>query len=468
MILLLQAGPLLLLLALLLSGRASPVQAVLAALAAAVPAVLLSLPPRIAATPFLLDETLRGAFLAAKPIGVVVGGLLFHAAVSHGAEVTPRAPDARRIFAATLLAGAFLEGVTGFAVGAVFALSALRGMGIGGPVAGAMALLSLSLVPWGGLGPGTALGAALIGLPAQDVAAATAWPNAVWLMVLAPLLWRLCAAAGVAVDAREKLAQLGIMAVVAGLLILSHAMLPFEVAGLVAAGMPLLVVLWALDPPGDAAGWRSALRRLAPYLGLTAALLVARSIPGAPGWQPFADLPGFAITHVAVVLWLVSAVLLMRRTEGGAAAIAAFRRARNPVIAMLLYVVLARWMAGAGIAGALAQAAADALGPGAPYAVPVLGLVSGIVTGSNVGSNAALMPVQAALGVAAGLPTLLAPALHNFSGAAGAGMSFAVTALICGLLADGTRPAQIWRLLAPSLLAVLVIGWAGVALLARP
>jgi lactate permease len=74
-----------------------------------------------------------------------------------------------------------------------------------------------------------------------------------------------------------------------------------------------------------------------------------------------------------------------------------------------------------------------------------------MVTGSNVGSNAALMPVQAALGQAAGLPPLLAPSLHNFAGSAGAGMSFAVTAMVSGLLGDGTRPAQIWRLLAPSL-----------------
>jgi lactate permease len=70
--------------------------------------------------------------------------------------------------------------------------------------------------------------------------------------------------------------------------------------------------------------------------------------------------------------------------------------------------------------------------------------------------------VQHALGIAAGMPPLHAPALHNFSGAAGAGMSFAVTALICGLLADGTRPAQLWRLLAPSLAAVLLIGWISV------
>ena len=131
----------------------------------------------------------------------------------------------------------------------------------------------------------------------------------------------------------------------------------------------------------------------------------------------------------------------------------------------MLYVLLARWMAGSGATGALAQAAAAALGEAAPYAVPPLGLVAGLVTGSNVGSNAALMPVQKALGLAAGLPPLLAPAVHNFAGAAGAGMSVGVTALICGLLGDGTRPAQVWRLLLPSMAAVLLAGWAAMVLL---
>jgi lactate permease len=73
------------------------------------------------------------------------------------------------------------------------------------------------------------------------------------------------------------------------------------------------------------------------------------------------------------------------------------------------------------------------------------------------------MPVQQALGVAAGMPEMVAPAVHNFVGSAGAGVSFVVTALICGLLADGTRPAQLWRLLLPSIAAVLAIGWISVA-----
>ncbi|MGG5818109.1 hypothetical protein [Falsiroseomonas sp. HW251] len=463
MILLLQAAPLVLLLGLLLSGRAGPVPAVLAALAAAVPAVLASVPAADAAG-LLANEALRGAFLALKPIGVVAGGLLFHAAVTQETAAAPTRPDPRRIFIATMLAGAFLESVTGFAVGAVFALSSLRAMGLGGAPAGTMALLSLTLVPWGALGPGTALGAALVGLPAQQIAAATALPNAAWILLLAPLLWRLSALAGVPVPANERLVQAAALLAMAVLLVVLHGVLPFEVIGVVAPGLPLLVLLWRLDPPRGGKGWRRAGALLGPYLGLTAALLAAQSWTAAPAWAPFPELPGLPITHVAVVLWLVAGLLLLRRPDGAAAARQALERARKPAIAMLLYVVLARWLSGSGIAASLAEALAGALGPAAPYAVPVLGLTAGIVTGSNVGSASALMPVQQALGQAAGMPALLAPSLHNFAGSAGAGMSFAVTAMICGLLADGTRPVRLWRLLWPSMLAVVALGWIAVAM----
>ena len=461
MILLLQAAPLILLVGLLVSGRAGPVPAVLAALAAALPGALLSLPAGVAPAAFLAEETARGAFLALKPIAVVAGGMLFHAAVTRDAGTSAHAPaSARRVFVATLLAGTFLESVTGFAVGAVFALSALRGMGLGGAPAGAMALLALTLVPWGGLGPGTALGAALTGLPAQDIAAGTAWATAIWLPLLGPVLWRLCTAAGIAVPAAEKLVQVLVLCVVAALLLQSHRLFPFEAAGIIATGLPLLAMLWWQDPPRGAEGWRRAAATLAPYAGLTVALLAARGWSGAPAWAPYPDLPAFPLSHVAIVLWLVAAGLLALRADGAARAVAALRRAQRPVVVMLLYVVLARWMVGSGMAGNLAEAAAGALGPLTPFALPVLGLATGIVTGSNVGSNAALMPVQAALGAAAGLPAILAPSLHNFAGSAGAGMSFAVTALICGLLADGTRPPAIWRLLLPSMALVVLVGWA--------
>jgi lactate permease len=466
MILLLQAAPLLVLVGLLVSGRAGPVPAVCAALAAALPAALASLPGDAAALPFLAEQALRGAYLALKPIAVVAGGLLLHAAVSRDRPPASGAPEPRRIFVACILLGGFLECVTGFGVGAVFAVAALRGMGLPSVPAGALALLSNFLVPWGGLGPGTALAAALTGIPGQALAMATAFPAAAWILLLGPVVWRCCAAAGIAVPGREKAAQTALLTVVAALLLLSHLLFPFEVAGILATGLPLLFALWRLDPPRGAEGWRRAGAAMAPFAGLTLAILAARAIPQPAEWRPFPDLPGFAATHVAVVLWIYALALLACRGGFAARAKAALARARRPATAMLLYVVLARWMAGSGAAASLAQAASGALGPLAPYAIPPLAVASGMVTGSNVASNAALGPIQQALGRASGLPEMLAPALHNFGGSAGAGMSFAVAAMVCGLLGDGTRPPQLWRLVWPALLGAVVVGW--VAVMAWP
>ncbi|MFC7474303.1 hypothetical protein ACFQS7_08060 [Dankookia sp. GCM10030260] len=464
MTLLFQAMPLVLLLGLLGSGRAGPVGACLAALLAALPAVLVSLPDAAALPGFLAEQARRGLFLGLQPVAVVAGGLLFHAVATRGAAEAPLPPSPARVFAATLPMGVFLESCTGFAVGTVFALSALRRMGIGGAAAGALALQALVMVPWGGLGPGTALGAALTGLPAQALSMAAAWLTAAWLLLLAPLLWSLQARAGVPVPVRERLAQLAMLAALAGLLLAAAAWLPFELAGILASGPVMLWALWRADPPRDL---RAALGRAAPYLVLLACLLAARLWPGAPAWHPFPDYPGLPVTHVAVVLWLVAGGLLLARPDGAARVRAALVKARQPAVALLLYVMLGRLLAGSGAAAGLAEAAAAALGPLAPLAVAPIALLSGVVTGSNVGSNAALMPVQAALGAAAGLPPILAPAIQNFAGAASVQASLGVTALVCGLLADGTRPAQLWRLLLPSMLAVLVLGWAGTWLLLR-
>jgi lactate permease len=466
MILALQALPLVLLIGLLFSGRVAPVPAVVAALAAAIPAAFVSLPSHIALPGFLAEQILRGAYLALQPMGVVLAGLLFYAAVSSD-DITRQATpaSARRVFIATLLAGCFLESVTGFGVGAIFALASLRSMGVIGAPAGAMALLALCLIPWGGLGPGTLLGAALIGQPVQEVARITALLNALWLLALGPVLWRLCSVAGIAVSPAEKRTQMSYLLAVAALLFGCHWLLPFEVIGVIATGLPLVFALWRLDPPQDGAAWRKALARLAPYALLTVALLAARAVPNPPAWQPFADLPAFPVTHVSLVLAAVATALLARRAGALSLAERAVRRGARPALIMLLYVLFARWMGESGATAALARETAAALGVLAPYAVPPLGLMAGIVTGTNVGSNAAVMPVQYKLGLAAGLPPLLAPGVHNFVGAAGAGMSFAVTGMICGLLADGTKPLQLWRLLWPSLAAVLLLGWGAMAIL---
>ena len=292
------------------------------------------------------------------------------------------------------------------------------------------------------MGPGTALGAALVGAPAQEIAALTALPNAAWLLALGPVCWRLCAAAGVAVPGDERLAQMAMLLAMAAILVVGHWLLPFEVLGILAAGAPLLFALWRADPPRDgAAGWARAMRALAPY---------AAADRGVAGCACGARAAGLAALCRAARL---SGHACRDRAAGGLGGAARHQRRADPPgrgrtaprcrDRRWCCCCMCCWRAGwpaAARPGALAQAAAEALGAAAPYAVPPLGLVAGMVTGSNVGSNAALMPVQKALGLAAGLPPLLAPSVHNFAGAAGAGMSVGVTALICGLLRGRHAP----------------------------
>lgn len=462
MTLALQAAPLVLLLALLASGRASPLSACGVALLAAIPAIAVTIPEGATVAGTLLRESPRAAFLALQPIAVVAGGLLFHAAVVQARDDAPREATPARVFAVAMPMGIFLESVTGFAVGAVFALSALRGMRIGGAVAIALAVQSQVMVPWGALGPGSALGAVLAGVPAQEMVALVAWPNAAWILALAPVLWWLQARAGLPVPPREKAMQALMLAVLAGLLIALHAVLPFETVGLVASGVVAVWALWRSDPPRDL---RSALEASWPYLLLTFCLLAARLAPHPPAFRPFPELPGIPLTHVAVVLWIVAFGLLAMHSDGWSRAATALRRAQRPAAAMLLYVLLGRWLAGSGVAQALAQALIEGKGALAAYAMVPMGFLGGFITGSNVGGNAALMPIQVALGRELGLPTLLAPALHNFAGGAGAGMSIAATAMLCALLADGTRPVQVWRLMLPSMALILVMGTLALILL---
>lgn len=462
MILALQAAPLLLLAALLLSGRAGPVVPALAALLAAVLAAAATLPEVSALPGFLAAESLRGAWLAALPVALVSGGLLFQAAAA------PRAPDtaptdARRVFAASVLFGGFAESVMGFGAGAVFALGALRAMGLRGAPLGGLAAMALTLVPWGGFGPGLLVSSALSGIPGPVLSRDTAWIVALWFPTIGPVFWWLCRAAGLAVPGRVKAEQTAYLCAVSLLLLAANQALPFEAAGVFALGPVLVVALWRIEPRRDAGALWDGAKAASPWLLLLAALLAARLWPDPPRLSPFEGLPSLAVTHVSVVLWGVSLALLLARPGGASAAGRALRRAARPAFVLLLYVLMARLMAASGAAADLARAVAAALGPAAPYALPPLAFVSGLVTGSNVASNAALLPVQAGIAEASGLPLRVAVAIHNAAGGLGAGTSFAVLALISGLLADGTRPRAIWRHLLPMALPMLAICWLAVA-----
>lgn len=450
MLIFLQAAPLLVLVVVLAARHGGPAAPVLAALALAVPAAAASLGAGVALLPFLFAETLRGAWLAATPVAITLAGLLFHEAVTAPGEAAQAdaAPRSHaRLFTAVFLLGPFFETVTGFGIGVVFSLSALGRLGVSGPAAAALSLLSQVLIPWGALGPGTLLGAALAGVDLRAFGAWTAAASALWLMLLLPLFWRLSAEAGLGGTSRDRAEDALTMAALSALLVAANLVATVEVAGLIALAPPMLLRLWR-EGGGlpDARARRAAL----PYVGLAALLLVTRLVPpvaaaltGALLLRPWPDLPAIAPLHnPATMLAAVAAVTLAARGGGWRGAVVrTATRARLPALLMLLYVVLARWLGASGAAASLAAALAGAAGPGVlPFVTPVLGAAGGFFTGTNVASNAILMPIQSALAGKQGFPPAFLPALQNFAGSAFcilAPMRIAATAALAGGGATG-------------------------------
>lgn len=452
MLLALQAAPLVVLIIVLARGRGGPLAPVAAALALAIPAAAASLQAGTALLSFLGIEALRGAWLALAPAAITAGGLVFHEAVS-GAEAG-RAEDGprshARLFTAVFLLGPFFETVTGFGIGVVFALSAMRRLNVPPPAAASLALLSQVLIPWGALGPGTLLGAALAGVDLRAFGAWTSAASAVWLLLLLPLFWRLSAEAGLTGSARERLADAATMVLLAALLVGANLVATVEIAGLVALSPPLLARLWAEQGGADASARRAAL----PYVALALLLLATRLVPplsaaltGVAVLRPFPELPGIALLHhPATMMLAVALAVLAGQREPGRALARAAARARMPVLLMLLYVVLARWLGASGAAASLARALADAAGPSVlPFVTPALGAAGGFFTGTNVASNSILMPIQTALAGSQGFPPAFLPALQNFTGSALCILAPMRIAATAALAADGTTEQALYR-----------------------
>ena len=459
--LLLQALPLLALVALLASGRAGPPLSCVTAMLLALPAAALALGSVSLLPGFVLRSLAEGLWLAVVPVGIIAGGLVFHAGVAElrqGGQPGPadRLPVADRLFTAAFLLGPFSETVTGFGVGTVFAIGAVRAAGIGGAAAAAIGLMAQPLIPWGGLGPGTAIGAALAGVDPQALALRNAMAVAPELLALLVLFWGWCGLAGVNVPWSTRRSQALWVTAMGVLLILLHLVLPWELCGMAATGPVLALRLLRADPPEGRAGWVRSSVAAAPYLLLVALLVGLRLWPDPPSLHPFAGLPELRLSHAVVALWLAAVCLLIASGRGPGLALQALRRARRPALALLAFVVLARVLTNAQVPQALATALVASFGKAAPFASPLMAAIAGFFAGTNVGSNAAMMSLQAALGHSAGLGPLVLPAVQN--GTLALVISPQLVSVASSLAGAEVTPRAVWRIMWPIAVIALAVG----------
>jgi lactate permease len=479
--------PLLLVLALLASGRASALVAGLAGLAAtlAASATLVMAAgdaggPEAVATLFR-REVPAGLWLSWHVIAIVVTGVFFHratqarggAAAGGAREATPR-----RLFSVCFLLAPFAESVTGFGVGYIIALAALRRLGIGGLPALLLGLYSQSLVPWGALAIGTTVGATLAGMTANELGLLCAMLQIPIHLLYLGLYWRFAREAGVPVPAMQKLDDAAWMAVLLALVWLANLGSDAEIAAAAPTAFLLALRFWRGDWENegrpDLARARATLRASAPYVALTLALCATRLVTPLrdllkPLWamKPFDDQPAFAPFY-APGFWLLSigvAVVLIARAPLGRVVAEAARGAWRASAVTLAFVLMAEFYVGSGMAMAIAEALRGAAGRGAALGVPLFAAVGGFLTGSGAAANAMLMPMEAALAHALALDPAWIAAVQNSVTANLTMLSPIRVSMGAAILALSASDAVLYRRAWPLALPPLVTGFAAILVL---
>jgi lactate permease len=403
--------PLLLVMGLLASGRVGSLVAGLAGLSATLLAsfviVLESRGPAVLGSLFL-RETAAGAWLSWHVIAIIAGGMFFHRCLQahDGAKGGDgRTADPRRLWSICFLVAPFAEAVTGFGVGYIIALAALGRAGIGGLPALLLGLYSQSLVPWGALAIGTTVGAALAGLTPGQLGLGSALLQIPIHTLYLVFYWRLAREAGVAVPTTQKVDDAVWMALLLALLWLFNAYSDVEIAGAASTALLLAVRFWRDERP-DRTRALAALSANAPYVALTLVLCATRLVPpirdflrplGA--FKPFDNQPAFAPFY-APAFWLVAIGLVVAWRAGARLPRLlgeTGRGAWRACLVTLLFVVMAEFYVGSGMAESIADAMRAVAGRGAVLAVPLFAGVGGFLTGGGAAANAMLMPMVTAL-----------------------------------------------------------------------
>ena len=470
--------PLFLVLGLLASGRASALVAGLAGLAATLAAsATLVMPDGPAAVAALFRrEVPAGLWLSWHVVAIIVAGLFFHranlaresASGDAALEATPR-----RLFSVCFLLAPFAESVTGFGVGYIIALTALRRLGIGGMPALLLGLYSQSLVPWGALAIGTTVGATLAGMMPNELGLASALLQIPIHALYLVLYWRFARDAGVEVAPLQKADDALWTGLLLALIWGANRISDVEIAGAAPCALLLAVRFWRDERP-DGARLRTTLGAAAPYVALTIALCATRLVPPLrdvlrPLWamKPYENQPAFAPFY-APGFWLLLiglVVALASRAPLGRIVSEALRGSWRACTVTVAFVVMAEFYVGSGMATAIAEALRAVAGRGAALGVPLFAAVGGFLTGSGAAANAMLMPMETALARAVAVDPAWIAAIQNSVTTNLTMLSPIRVSMGAAILALSTSDAVLYRRAWPLALPPILVGVAAVALL---
>lgn len=305
----------------------------------------------------------------------------------------------------------FAESVTGFGIGVTIGVPVLRHLGCSLRQSAILGLLGLIAVPWGALGPGTTVAAALANLDVDELGLATAWLNAI-PVVIVTISVLLIMRPGL-VSALGVIASAGLMWV--GILGASI------VVGMAPAGIiGSLIVIVALGALFIVRARRSGLTRslglaVLPYATLTVGLLLARALHSA--------VPNLLTQILASPpFWLAMAcVIAAFRVPARRSVAASASRSWLPIGGGTAAFMFMGWLM---TTSGMSEAIGSLLPAGLVLLTPWLTAAGAVLTGSNTGANSMFtgtldavatsshvssMPVIAAGNAAGSLAALAAP-----------------------------------------------------------
>ncbi|GAA4285334.1 hypothetical protein GCM10022261_28650 [Brevibacterium daeguense] len=301
----------------------------------------------------------------------------------------------------------FAEAVTGFGIGVTVGVPILLSLGHPAARAALLGLLGLVAVPWGALGPGTAVAASLAGLELDALGVATGVVNIVPTLVAAVAVLWLC---------RSERDPVGGAVVLGSAVLLWAAILSANIlfgtppAGIVGALVVIMVLLAVFRLRGRRITGDAVLARsLVPYSVLTVGLLAARGLVRG-GEHPLAQVLASPSTWLAIACLMVP-LALPRTTDRHT--VRAATRAWVPVGLSTAGFMLMGWLMSV-------NGMSQVIGAGVAFAGtapgPFLSALGAVLTGSNTGANAMFASTVLALAETAEANPLVAVALANAAG----------------------------------------------------
>ncbi|MCT1657312.1 L-lactate permease [Brevibacterium luteolum] len=406
--------------AVLVAGRGTLIAALSGAGAALLSALIATATPgislhfgQLAASETLDLVILAGEVLAILLFGMVLAQLLeaIGALQTISARIRSLLPDPI-VGAGLIVFGVvpFVESVTGYGIGLTAGIPLLRRLGFSICTSAFLGLLGLIAVPWGALGPGTAVAAQLTGLGLQELGVGSAWANALPVVIVFALTTAITRAW------RSLPGLVGLIAAAVclwGGILTANILIGTPLAGVLGSLLVIAVLLTGclLSRRGQPEPVPGRLApALLPYAVLTVGLLLAS---GAAALWPSPMTAVLSAPPVWLAIACAVAARMLASRASAAEVVGTAARAWIPVgVATAGFMLLGWLMTDTGMTEVIGAGLAR-IGIGFAPALTALGSV---LTGSNTGSNAMFASTIAAMAATTGTGLLPAVAMSNVAG----------------------------------------------------